>query len=169
MHSIGVTHRDVKPDNVIFVDRTKSTIKLVDFGFAANHKERGRLRTVCGSPAYMAREIVSGKPYLGPPVDVWALGNFVYELLHSKPAFRAESITQLNNRIRRANFAHFNPGITKRAHNFVKRSLTVDVNERPTAATLTRVLVEGYKLKKTEAMEALMEVMEDEEITARYG
>lgn len=156
MHAIGVTHRDVKPDNVIFVDRTKQRVRLVDFGFAAHHKERGRLRTVCGSPAYMAPEIVSGKPYLGPPVDVWALGNMIYELLHSKPAFRAESIAQLNTSIRRANHAQFNPNVTKRARALIKKGLTVDVAERPDAAAITRALIEGYSLKLTDAMAALM-------------
>ena len=70
---------------MIFADRSKVSVRLVDFGFAANHKEKGKLRTVCGSPAYMAPEILSGKPYHGPPGDVWALANFLYELLHSKP------------------------------------------------------------------------------------
>ena len=145
-----------RPENVIFLDRTRKAVRLVDFGFAANHKERGRLRTVCGSPAYMAPELVSGKPYLGPPVDVWALGNFIYELMHSKCAFRAESITQLNSRIRRANHAAFNPGVSKAARALIKKGLTVDVAERPDAAALTKGIIEAYSIKQTDAMAALM-------------
>lgn len=156
MHALGVTHRDVKPENVIFTDRQRATVRLVDFGFATNHKERGRLRTVCGSPAYMAPELVSGKPYLGPPVDVWALGNFVYELIHSKPAFRAESIAQLNTRIRKANFAPFNKECSRKIQSIVKRGLTVAVDERPDAASLTKSIIEAFQLPPNDAMAALL-------------
>ena len=158
MHALSVTHRDIKPDNVIFTNRSRAAVRVVDFGFARmSEVASGRLRTVCGSPAYMAPEILSGKPYLGPPVDVWALGNFVYELLHSKPAFRAESIAQLNMRIRKANHAQYNPNVSKKAQAIIKKGLTVDVGERPEAAALTRQMIDVYQLKGTEAMAALME------------
>lgn len=164
MHRLGVTHRDVKPENVIFVDRSRVAVRLVDFGFAVNHKERpnGRLRTVCGSPAYMAPEIVVQKPYLGPPVDVWALANFVYELIHSKPAFRAESIAQLNTRIRKANHSQFGPNVTRKAQSLIKRGLTVDVAERPDARSFTKSIIETFGLQQvngmmTGAMSALMD------------
>ena len=101
-HSLNVVHRDVKPGNVIFVDSSHSAVRLVDFGFAAFVDGNRRLRTMCGSPAYMAPELVLGRPYLGPPVDVWALGALVYELLHNKPAFRGESMTAVRARPSRA-------------------------------------------------------------------
>ena len=167
MHALGVTHRDVKPDNVIFIDRAKQRVRLVDFGFAANHAARGRLSTVCGSPAYMAPEIVSGKPYLGPPVDVWALGNMIYELMHSKPAFRAESIAQLNTCIRRANHAQFNQKVSKAARAIIKRAFTLDASERPDAATLTQSLIETYTTPKTVLTEAMAALMENQSTRRR--
>ena len=147
MHALGVAHRDIKPDNVIFSNRSKSLVRVVDFGFAnASCRGGNRLRTVCGSPAYMAPELIAGKPYLGPPVDVWALGNFLFELIHNKVAFRGESMTQLNMRIRKANHAPFKADMHAKIKHAVKRALTVDVSERPTAATITKALVDGFRL-----------------------
>ena len=61
-------------------------MQLCDFGFALRCAER-RLRTVCGSAQYMAPELhaSAGDGYLGPPVDMWALGAMLYEMLHGKP------------------------------------------------------------------------------------
>ena len=106
----------------------------------------GRLRTICGTPAYMAPELVAGKPYLGPPVDVWALGNFLYECVHNKVPFRGDSMAQLNMRIRKGGHAPFNPGTSSKVKHAVKRMLMVEVGERVTAAAVTRALVEGYGL-----------------------
>ena len=73
-----------------------------------------RLHTVCGSPQYMAPEISStGDGYRGPPVDMWALGALVYELLHAQPAFRASTLPQLSMRIQRG--AHQPPRLQIRA------------------------------------------------------
>ena len=151
MHSVGVTHRDIKPDNVIFTDRSRTSVRVVDFGFAGMAKgPSGRLRTVCGSPAYMAPElapeIAAGKPYLGPPVDVWALGCFLYELVHNKVAFRGDSIAALNSRIRKGDHTPFNPGTSSKIKHAVKRMLTVEVGERVTAAALTLALIERFSL-----------------------
>ena len=146
MHGLGVTHRDVKPENVIFADRTRGAVRLVDFGFAAISRG-GKLKTMCGSPAYMAPELISGKPYLGPPVDVWALGNFLFELLHGKVAFRGQSMAELNMRIRKANHQPFRQELGGKGRGAIKRALTVAVEERPSAAELTRQLVREYALK----------------------
>lgn len=147
MHALGVTHRDVKPDNVIFTDRRRLSVRVVDFGFAGmTDGPSGRLRTVCGSPAYMSPELLAGKPYLGPPVDVWALGCFFYELVHNKMAFRGESIAQLNMRIRKGNHTPFHPGTSNQVKHAVRRMLTVDVGERVSSAAVTRALIERFGL-----------------------
>ena len=87
MHRHSFVHRDIKPDNMILFDDGK-TLKLCDFGFTAlcRPDTEERLRTICGSPAYMAPEMTlpsSGRDgYKGFPVDVWSLGAVVYELFH---------------------------------------------------------------------------------------
>lgn len=146
MHALGVTHRDVKPQNLIFADRSRGAVRLVDFGFAAVTEGTGRLRTVCGSPAYMAPELIANKPYFGPPVDCWALGALLYELVHNKIAFRGESMAQLHIRIRKAAHSPFAPETSSKAKGVIKKALTVDVAERADAATITRSLIDAYHL-----------------------
>ena len=107
----------------------------------------GKLKTMCGSPAYMAPELISGRAYLGPPVDVWALGNFLFELLHGRVAFRGQSMAELNMRIRKANHQPFRQELGGKGRGAIKRALTVAVEERPSAAELTRQLVREYALK----------------------
>ncbi|KAK3595210.1 hypothetical protein CHS0354_021525 [Potamilus streckersoni] len=69
MHSMGVVHRDLKPDNFIL---TCGTIKLVDFGLSGFLKEGSTLTTQCGSPTYTAPEIFALLPYTHA-VDMWSL------------------------------------------------------------------------------------------------
>lgn len=106
LHKLGVAHRDVKPENVLYADATRSTIKLCDFGFAVTCHGR-RLKTQCGSPAYMAPELSKKEPYVGPPVDLWALGCVAYELVHGRPCFRGDSMEQLHLRIKHVKHSAF--------------------------------------------------------------
>lgn len=147
MHGLSVTHRDIKPDNLIFSDRTHSTVRLVDFGFAALCDGSRRLKTVCGSPAYMAPEIIRHMPYLGPPVDVWALGALLFELLHNKIAFRGETMAQLHARIRKGAHSPFAPETSAKAKGIVKKALTVDVEQRAAASVIARSLIDAFKVR----------------------
>ena len=87
-HAHGIVHRDLKPENILLSDNTpEATVKLADFGFAkrlATAKDGGQvansLWTACGSPSYVAPEILSGKAY-GSAVDLWSLGVITYILL----------------------------------------------------------------------------------------
>ena len=74
-----------------------------------------------GLACRMAPELIASKPYLGPPVDVWALGALMYELVHNKIAFRGESMAQLHIRIRKAAHAPFAPETSSKA----KKSISV--------------------------------------------
>ena len=91
------------------VDVTPDTLhlRLCDFGFACICGDEPQTREF-GTPYYLAPEIVSAadahRGYLGRPVDMWALGCVVYEMLHLMPAFKAEERFELEGLIRRANF-----------------------------------------------------------------
>jgi len=151
MHELGVTHRDVKPGNVVFDDLTRASARIVDFGFAQLHKlpsgegahRTRKLKTVCGTPCYMAPELNAGRPYSGPPVDVWALGCLAYEMLHNRLAFRAQSIQELNVRILKAKHDAFCSTISKHMRSIMTRALTVDVAERATAIAIVDLLRDG--------------------------
>ncbi|KAM3622666.1 uncharacterized protein V6R79_001779 [Siganus canaliculatus] len=93
LHSINIVHRDVKPENLLvfeYPDGTKS-LKLGDFGLAT--VVEGPLYTVCGTPTYVAPEIIAESGY-GLKVDIWAAGVITYILLCGFPPFRSESNRQ---------------------------------------------------------------------------
>jgi calcium/calmodulin-dependent protein kinase I len=87
-HDRGIVHRDLKPENILLSnDGPDATVKLADFGFAKRldtDKDGARvadsLMTACGSPSYVAPEILSGRSY-GSAVDCWSLGVITYILL----------------------------------------------------------------------------------------
>ena len=71
----GVYHRDLKPENVLL--SSAGTVKLSDFGLGAlpdSVRENGLLMTTCGTPNYVAPEVLAKRGYEGGPADVWSLG-----------------------------------------------------------------------------------------------
>ena len=135
LHSLGIAHRDVKPANVLFYDASRTSVKLCDFGFAVFCADR-KLRVRCGTPIYNAPELVAGREYLGPPVDVWALGAMVFEMLHGmkKPAFSGNSIGQVEGRIRTCSHQPFDAATDSDARAFVSACLITHPGQRLTAA-----------------------------------
>ena len=142
MHDLGVAHRDVKPGNIVFNSSARESVCLVDFGFATIFRPKGsstsrRLKTVLGTPVYMAPELVRGASYLGPPVDVWAFGCILYELLHNRTAFRAESHQDLNVRIMKGSHNKIAASVSSKCRKLLAKLLAVDVSDRITAADAT--------------------------------
>jgi len=86
MHSKNYVYRDLKPENLLLDKR--GYLKVTDFGFAKDISA-GRTWTLCGTPDYLAPEIVAGKGH-GKGVDWWTLGVFIYEMLASYPPFYDE-------------------------------------------------------------------------------
>lgn len=142
IHGLGVVHRDLKPDNVLFVDDAHERVKLCDFGFAVACGNK-RVRTVCGTPQYMAPEIAGAslarrEPYLGGPCDIWAFGALVFEMLEGKTAFRGSSMEQLNMRIVRASHEAHSAQSPPPARSLIKKALEIEPLARLTAHEAVR-------------------------------
>ena len=97
-HKHMIVHRDLKPENLLL--DTHLNVKIADFGLSNIMKDGFFLRTSCGSPNYAAPEVISGKPYVGPEVDVWSCGIIMYALLCGSLPFDDENIPNLFKKIK---------------------------------------------------------------------
>ena len=96
-----IIHRDLKPQN-IFVTKEKE-IKIGDFGFATDITETGLLNTLCGSPLYMAPEVLMGQKY-NYKADLWSLGVILYQLIENELPFMASNHIDLINTINKKTY-----------------------------------------------------------------
>ncbi|XP_078482143.1 5'-AMP-activated protein kinase catalytic subunit alpha-2-like [Ciona intestinalis] len=96
-HRHKVVHRDLKPENLLLDAR--SNVRIADFGLSNMMSDGEFLKTSCGSPNYAAPEVVSGKLYAGPEVDVWSCGVILYALLCGTLPFDDEHIPTLFRKI----------------------------------------------------------------------
>ncbi len=78
-HKLNIAHRDIKPENLFLDDHLN--IKVGDFGLSNHFGPDQLLKTSCGSPCYASPEMISGRPYSGVTVDVWASGVVLFAML----------------------------------------------------------------------------------------
>ena len=78
-HAQNIVHRDIKLENIILDD--KLNVKIIDFGFSIIIPKNKKLNVFCGTPSYMAPEILSKEFYSGFLADVWALGIVLFIML----------------------------------------------------------------------------------------
>lgn len=101
-HRHKIVHRDLKPENLL-IDNQKN-VKIADFGLSNIMTDGNFLKTSCGSPNYAAPEVISGKLYAGPEVDVWSCGVILYVLLVGRLPFDDDYIPALFKKIAAGTF-----------------------------------------------------------------
>jgi len=132
MHRHGVVHRDLKPENLLCA--SANVIKIADFGLSKDI-ESGNLQTSCGTPSYVAPEVLLGGQY-DNEVDIWSIGVITYVLLCGFTPFYGDNQRQLFERILHAKFDYPSPewdDVTATAKDFVSKLLVVNPAERLTA------------------------------------
>lgn len=108
LHGLGITHRDLKPENLLYYHPgADSKILVTDFGLANSGNKSGdwSMRTICGTPEYIAPEILLRKPYSNA-VDIWALGVIAYILLSGSMPFEDENRTRLYRMILKGKYSY---------------------------------------------------------------
>ncbi len=103
-HQNSIAHRDLKIENML-VD-LNGNIKILDFGLSNFYKEDETLKTFCGSLYFAAPELLMGRAYVGPEVDVWALGVVLYVMVCGKVPFDDKSLSALHEKIKRCDISY---------------------------------------------------------------
>ena len=96
LHKQNIVYRDLKPENILLSMNDNGHIKFVDFGFAKSLK--GRTKTNCGTPVYLAPEILRGTGH-SFEVDIWSLGVLMVEIVSGQTPFHAEDTQKIYDNI----------------------------------------------------------------------
>ncbi|KAL0089265.1 kinase-like domain-containing protein [Phycomyces blakesleeanus] len=125
LHSKNIVYRDLKPENILL--DAEGNIKITDFGFAKILKD-DRTWTLCGTPDYIAPEVIQSKGY-GKSVDYWSLGVLIYEMLAGQPPFYDESQFRLYEKILTKE-PTFPSTFTEEAKDLLKHLVTTNLTKR---------------------------------------
>eukprot|EP00128_Syssomonas_multiformis_P010655 Colp12_sorted_trinity150504_noHs@29329 len=141
LHTSKIVHRDIKPENILYSDMTpEAVVKLADFGMAEVLSDKALLHEMCGTPGYVAPEVLMGLAY-DTAVDMWSLGVVAYVILSGCEPFRDKDEFKTYRRITHCEF-HFPEevwgSISDEARNFICRLLVKDPSERLTAGQALR-------------------------------
>lgn len=94
MHSKSIIHRDIKLDNILLDG--KGNVKIADFGVSKVVNKGEVMRDQCGTPAYIAPEIIKDNGYYGFKADIWSAGVVLYAMLFGTVPFKANNMQELH-------------------------------------------------------------------------
>ncbi|KAK9477085.1 kinase-like domain-containing protein [Lipomyces japonicus] len=147
VHHLGISHRDIKPDNILLVQEDPVQVKVTDFGLAKISESGTFLKTFCGTLAYLAPEVIKARDssvhkthlsHYSNKVDMWSIGCLAYVLLTGYLPFNGHTQEQLCHQIVNGHYAPQpldDANVTADARAFIAALLQVDPNMRPSATT----------------------------------
>ena len=127
IHDNGIIHRDIKLDNILL--DLDNNIKICDFGVSRKINKDDVMFEQCGTPAYIAPEILINKGYQGFGVDIWSAGVVLYAMLSGTVPFKGNNLKELHNLIISGDYKEIK-GISIEAEDLLKNILEVDPNKR---------------------------------------
>ena len=151
LHEHNIVHRDLKPENLLYRFKPENTedfakgLVIADFGLSKiiDSQKMSVLNTTCGTPGYMAPEVLRHIPY-SKPVDMWSVGVLTYFLLVGYTPFdsdhSAEEVTRVINAQYTFEPAEYWSGVSEDAKDFIRSLLKVNPDERMTALQVRLVL-----------------------------
>ncbi|XP_056293031.1 calcium/calmodulin-dependent protein kinase IGa [Pseudoliparis swirei] len=132
LHQNSIVHRDLKPENLLYYNTEENAkIMVSDFGLSKTI-EHGVMSTACGTPGYVAPEVLAQKPY-NKAVDCWSIGVITYILLCGYPPFFEDNETRLFSKIMRAEYAFHSPfwdNISDSAKDFIRNMMEKNPTKR---------------------------------------
>ncbi|BGP23930.1 ser/thr/tyr protein kinase RAD53 [Rhodotorula toruloides] len=140
LHSEGVTHRDLKPENLLLTKAAHPVCKVTDFGLAKMVDDQTMLRTMCGTPTYLAPEVILHPDAVrgyGSLVDAWSIGVVLYSCLTNQIPFDESESTPLPQRMaqRKVNLGILRGfGVSEIGCDFIGKLLKADPRERMSCA-----------------------------------
>lgn len=129
-HSRGVSHRDLKPENLLLDEN--ENLKVSDFGLSAlpeQLRQDGLLHTQCGTPAYVAPEVVRKKGYNGFKADTWSCGIILYTLLAGFLPFQHENLISMYNKVFKEEY-QFPPWFSSDSKRLISKILVANPERR---------------------------------------
>ncbi|XP_059668785.1 CBL-interacting serine/threonine-protein kinase 23-like isoform X3 [Cornus florida] len=161
-HSRGVFHRDLKPENLLL--DANGVLKVSDFGLSAlpqQVREDGLLHTTCGTPNYVAPEVINNKGYDGAKADLWSCGVILFVIMAGFLPFEDSNLMALYKKIFKADFT-CPPWFSSSVKKLIKRILDPNPSTRITIAEVIENdwFKKGYKPPKFEQADVSLDDVE---------
>ena len=134
LHEKNIVHRDLKLGNIV-LDKRSNKVTITNFCLGKHlMNDTDLLKDQRGSPAYISPDVLSGKPYLGKPSDMWALGVVLFTMLYGQFPFYDSAPQELFNKIKTAEFSIPDDGrVSEDTKSVIKRLLVTEPERRLTA------------------------------------
>ncbi|KAK3925716.1 Serine/threonine-protein kinase 40 [Frankliniella fusca] len=168
LHDMNVVHRDLKLGNLV-LDRRNHKVTITNFCLGKHlASENELLQDQRGSPAYISPDVLCGKPYLGKPSDMWALGVVLFTMLFGQFPFYDSSPPQLFNKIRAADYTIPSDGrVSEGTKALIQRLIVLEPEMRLTASQvldeLTCIITASRPLYRGEELQVVPDCDEEEE------
>ncbi|XP_026916820.2 myosin light chain kinase, smooth muscle isoform X3 [Acinonyx jubatus] len=153
IHKQGIVHLDLKPENIMCVNKTGTRIKLIDFGLARKLENAGSLKVLFGTPEFVAPEVINYEP-IGYATDMWSIGVICYILVSGLSPFMGDNDNETLANVTSATWDFDDEAfdeISDDAKDFISNLLKKDMKNR---LNCTECLQHPWLMKDTKNMEA---------------